>query len=405
MSTTPENIPQAGAPANPPNGQRRRRLLILATVFAVIGAGFTGYQLLFGRYHVDTDNAYVNGNLVQITPQTAGTVIGIGADDTDLVDAGRTLVELDPADARVALDQAESRLASSVREVRATLATTDSLRAQLTSRESDLNRARADHKRRYDMRASGAVSREDLAHAEAALRSAEAQAESARQQLAANLAQTEHTTVETHPLVASAAAGVREAYLGYARTKLPAPVSGFVAKRSVQVGQRVQPGAPLMAIVPLDGLWVDANFKEAQLRKLRIGQPVTLHADIYGDAVEYHGRVEGFAAGTGSAFSLLPAQNATGNWIKVVQRLAVRIALEPEELKAHPLRVGLSMHVDVDAHDLEGSQLAQAAHPGMAYETAVFTGLAREADHRVAEIIAANSAAATATASVQHAAP
>ena len=374
------------------NGKRRTRLIQMAALFAVVALLYGVYYFSYGRFHIETDNAYVNGNLVQIVPQSAGTVIAINADDTDFVQAGQVLVQLDPADAKVALDQAEADLARTVRDVRAAFATTDSLRAQLAGRQAELARARADYKRRYEMRASGAVSREDLAHSESAVRGAEANEAAAREQLSANLAQTENTTVETHPSVQRASASVREAYLGYVRAKLPAPVSGYVAKRSVQLGARVQAGAPLMAIVPLDALWIDANFKEVQLSQLRIGQPVELSTDLYGSSMKYHGRVEGLAAGTGSAFSLLPAQNATGNWIKIVQRLPVRISLDPAELKEHPLRVGLSVRADINTHDTSGAQLALAKRAAPAYETAVYDNLAHEADTRVAAIIAANGA-------------
>jgi membrane fusion protein (multidrug efflux system) len=383
-------------------------MLMLTGIFATVAFGYGSYWGFYSRHHIDTDNAYVNGNVVQITPQIAGTVIGIGVDDTDFVKAGQLLVQLDPADSEVALSQAEAGLARTVRELRSAFSTNDSLGAQVAQRQaelaraqSDSARAQADYKRRKDMRASGAVSAEDLAHTESALRAAQAgqsaaQAglEATREQLRASQAQTEQTSTQNHPAVLQAAAQLRAAYLGYARSRLPAPLSGYVAKRSVQLGQRVQPGAPLMAIVPLDALWVDANFKEVQLAKLRIGQPVELKADFYGSAVVYHGRVEGVAAGTGGAFSLLPAQNASGNWIKVVQRLPVRIALDPAELKAQPLRVGLSMHVDVDTSDSSGPQLAAAPRTQPAYETDVFAGLTGEADRRIHEIIAANSGGA-----------
>jgi len=266
-------------------------------------------------------------------------------------------VRLDPADARVALDQAEAQLAQAVREVRSTFANNATLESQVALRQAeaarllaDVKRAEDDLARRRPLVATGAVGREEFAHAEAQLaaaKSAHAAAQSAvaaaREQLASNRSLTEGTSVEHHPSVERAAGRVREAYLALRRVDLPAPVDGQVARRSVQLGQRVQAGAPLMALVPLDQLWVDANFKEVQLRKLRLGQPATLVADVYGKKVEYHGTVEGLGAGTGAAFALLPAQNATGNWIKVVQRVPVRVALNPDELKAHPLRLGLSM--------------------------------------------------------------
>jgi membrane fusion protein (multidrug efflux system) len=232
------------------------------------------------------------------------------------------------------------------------------------------------------------VSAEDIAHARDAIRERRAALQTAQEQLASNVAQTGKSDVARHPNVLAAASRVRADYLAHARNTVPAPVTGYVAKRSVQLGQRVTPGTPLMAIVPLDGVWVDANFKESQLKSVHIGQPVRLSADLYGSGVEYHGKVIGFSAGTGSAFSVLPAQNATGNWIKVVQRLPVRIALDPAELRAHPLRVGLSMSVDVDIHDQSGKDLGAARNS--VFETHVFDDYARDADAEIDRIVAQN---------------
>ena len=351
------------AGAAPPNGRRARLLWFLIVLFLAAGIGYATYWALIGRYVESTDDAYVGGNLVQITPQISGTVLAIGADDTDFVKAGQMLVELDQADARIALEQAEAALARSVRQVRNLMATTGEIAANVALRATELERASADLARRAPLAGSGALPAEDLQHARDAVASSRAALDAARQQLAAHETLVDHTTLETHPEVLSAAARVREAYLNYARTALPAPVSGIVAKRSVQVGQRVGPGMPLMAVVPFDQMWVDANFKERQLLDLRVGQPVKLSADLYGSAVEFHGRVAGFGAGTGGAFALLPPQNATGNWIKVVQRVPVRIALDPAELAQHPLRLGLSMLVDVDTHEHKGELAArQRAH-------------------------------------------
>ena len=336
------------------SGTRKRWLAIAAGVIVLIGAGYAGYWALFLRYSQSTDDAYVSGNVVQITPQIAGTVVKIAADDTEFVKAGDTLVELDPADAKIALEQAEARLAKTVREVRGLFATTAQLKAAVDMRSADVARAAEDLNRRQRLAASGAVSGEELQHARDALASARAAQVAAQQELAATAARTDRTAVASHPDVLAAAAQVHDAYLDVARTRLPAPVSGFVAKRSVQLGQRVAPGATLMAIVPLDQVWVDANFKEPQLATMRIGQRVTLTADLYGNKIPYHGTVSGFGAGTGSAFSLLPAQNATGNWIKIVQRVPVRIALDPQELAAHPLQIGLSMQAEIDTHQRDG---------------------------------------------------
>ena len=403
-----DNKPQAAAPSAAPapaaaapngngNGKRKRMLTTLAAALVVAGVGYGLYWGLYGRWFESTDDAYVQGNVVQVTPQVAGTVVAIRADDTQLVTSGQPLIELDRADARVALEQSEAALAQTVRQVRTLYSNTSAYSSALAQRQSDLAKAKDDLARRKQIAGTGAVSQEEISHAQTALQAAEAAVETAKEQLQGNRVLTEQTTLERHPNVLQAAAKVREAYLAYARTSLPASVTGYVAKRSVQVGQRVAPGTPLMAIVPLDQLWVDANFKEVQVRHMRVGQPVELEADVYGSSVTYNGKVVGFSAGTGSAFSLLPAQNATGNWIKVVQRLPVRVSLDPKELKDHPLRVGLSMIAKVDIHDEGGQSLAStpAASP---LETNVYDQAGKDADQVIASIIATNGGRAAAAA-------
>jgi membrane fusion protein (multidrug efflux system) len=372
----------------------RRRVLIAGVlgIFALVGISYAIYWLAVARYYVSTDDAYVAGNVVQITPQVAGTVTAIGADDTQFVRTGQTLVQLDRADAQAALDKNEAQLARAVREIRNLFVRSSQLKAAIAAREVDVARARTDLARREKLAKSGAVSSEDVQHAREALRGAQAALEEVSQQLAGNQALIDGTTVATHPSVQNAAAQLRTAYLDYQRTVIPAPVSGIVAKRSVQVGQRVAPGVPLMAVVPLKEVWVDTNFKEGQLRDIRPGQPARLVADA--NDFEYHGTVIGFAAGTGAAFALLPAQNATGNWIKVVQRLPVRIALDPQELAAHPLQIGLSMDVEVDVHHKSNTPLHRAADDGApAYNTAVFASQERDVDALIAKIIAENDPA------------
>ncbi|HEY2255725.1 MAG TPA: efflux RND transporter periplasmic adaptor subunit, partial [Variovorax sp.] len=357
------NASNPAAPAEPigavpaPNNQRRRALTGLAAVVVLAGLGWGIYEWVVGSHYESTDNAYVQGNIIQITPQISGTVMAIMADDTDLVKAGQPLVELDPSDAKVAFEQAQAALAQAVRQARTLYVNNASLAAQVSLREadivraqSDLGRAQDDLKRRQALAGNGAVSKEELNHTETAvaaakssLAAAQASLLAAREQLSSNQSLTDGTSVQEHPSVLAAAAKLREAYLATQRVEMPAPVEGYVAKRTVQLGQRVSAGSPMMSIVPLNQLWVDANFKEVQLRNIRIDQPVKLTADLYGKKVEYDGRVAGLGVGTGAAFALLPAQNATGNWIKVVQRVPVRIALDPEQLKANPLRVGLSM--------------------------------------------------------------
>jgi len=383
----------AADPAAPPIGSSLRRRLLqgFAGLLVLVALAALLYTVLYGRFRESTDNAYVVGNLVQLTPQVSGTVVAIHADDTDRVQAGQTLIELDRADAEVALAQAEAQLAKTVRDVRGLYAATDALKEQLAVRSSDLSRARDDLKRRESLAESGAVSGEELEHARIALTAASAAEASARQQWESNRAQTEGTELASHPLVQAAAGKVREAYLAYARCVIAAPVGGYVARRTVQVGERVQTGTALLTIVPLEGVWVEANLKENQLGNLRIGQPAKVVADVYGSSVEYKGRVEGLAAGTGTVFSLLPAQNATGNWIKVVQRLPVRIVLDADQVRAHPLRVGLSMRVDIDTSDRSGAQLAAAAPAATRFTSAGDERAVGEADARIATIIRANA--------------
>jgi len=271
-------------------------------------------------------------------------------------------------------------------------ANNNSLQAVVDTRTVDLDRAKSDLARRQAVANSGAISSEELEHARNAVKMAEAALITAKEQLVSNKALTDNTSVAQHPNVMRAASRLREALLNLSRTTIPAPQTGFIAKRAVQVGQRVAPGAPLMSVVPLNSLWVDANFKEVQLARMRVGQDVTLHSDLYGDDVTFHGKVLGMSAGTGAAFALLPAQNASGNWIKVVQRVPVRISLDAKELSAHPLRVGVSMQVKVNISQQEGAPVSagQAARSGPAYQTQVFEKSEQNADQRITQIINAN---------------
>ena len=395
----------AVAQEKPVNATKRKRLLLLIALVVVVAAIAYGvWYWLVGSHYESTDDAYVAGNVVQVTPQVSGTVIGINADDTDIVRQGQTLVTLDPTDARVALDQAEAQLAQTVREVRTVYANNGTLAANVATRDADvitarsaLARAQDDYQRRQALTASGAVSKEELQHVQTSLDSARsavaaalAGVQAAKEQLASNQTLTDGTSVAQHPNVMRAAARVREAYIALERDTLPAPVAGQVAKRGVQLGQRIAPGTPLMAIVPLNDLWIEANFKEVQLRQMRVNQPVTLEADLYGGKVEYNCHVAGLSAGTGSAFSLLPAQNATGNWIKVVQRVPVRIQCDPKQLADHPLRIGLSVVAKVDTSDQSGQQLASARRVDTAYHTQAFTPDTHAADAIIDRIIAAN---------------
>ncbi len=369
------------------NARRKVLLSVAALGFVAAGSAYGIYWQASGRYSVATDDAYVSGNVVQVTPLVVGTVIALHADDTDFVQAGQPLVEIDDADSKLALDEAKAQLAQTVREVRALFSNDGALAAAVSLRESNFARLQEDLARRQKLADTGAVSTEELKHARDSVQEATSQLTTVRKQLEANRVLIDNTTIATHPRVMRAAAQVREAYLAWRRTIVPAPVTGQVARRAVQVGQRTTPGTPLMAIVPLEQVWVDANFKEAQLRDMRIGQPAVITADIYGDAIRYHGKVVGLAAGTGSAFSLLPAQNATGNWIKVVQRVAVRIALEPDQLAAHPLRVGLSTQIEVNVKDHSGLQLSTGRQRDTVAQTTVFSSQGKEAENLIAEVI------------------
>jgi len=354
--------PEASTPAAavPKNGKRKRALSIVTAVVIIGGIAWLTYYFLYARWHQDTDDAYVQGNVVSIVPQTSGTVIGIDADDGMKVEAGQALVHLDANDAQVAYDQSVANLASTVRQVRGLYSTVDTGQAQIRAREVAVAQARADVSRRSGLVASGAVSSEELAHARDLLASAEAALSGSRGDLSRSRALVDATTLSQQPQVQVAASQLRQAYLNLQRSAIVAPVSGYVAKRQVQLGQRVQPGATLMTIVPLEQVWVEANFKETQLGHMRIGQPVEVHSDLYGGDVEYNGKVASLGLGTGSAFSLLPAQNASGNWIKIVQRVPVRIELDPKQLAEHPLRLGLSMSVDVAVRNQNGPSLAAA---------------------------------------------
>ena len=382
---------QAAAPTAT-TSKRRRGLMALGGVAILGGLVYGSYWFLSARHYQSTDDAYVDGDLVQITSEVPGTVISLTADDTQGVRREQTLLELDPADAQIAMSNADARLAGAVREVRTRFATAEQLRAQIAEREIELKRAQEDYGRRSNLLQDGAVSSEELSHTQDNIAQIHASLIEARDQLKATTVQIDGTTVETHPQVLAAEAAVRDAALALRRTQILAPVAGVVARRSVQVGQRVAPGTPLMAVVPLDDVWVDANFKEVQLKDMRVGQPVEVRSDVYGRSVKYHGKIVGLSAGSGSAFALLPAQNASGNWIKIVQRVPVRIALDPRELKSHPLRVGLSTTASVDVRDTSGALIAsQVRSEPIPVQASL--GNDPEVAARIAHILAANGGA------------
>lgn len=382
------------------DNQRKRKtwLLALALLIVVAGGAVWAWHELYGRWSEETDDAYVNGNVVEITPLVTGTVVSIGADDGDLVHEGQVLLEFDPSDAEVGLQAAEAKLARAVRQVRGLYSNVDGMKAQVAARQAELSKAQENFNRRKTLAAGGAISQEELSHARDDLSSAQSALSNARQQLNTTTALVDDTVVSSHPEVMAAAAELRQAYLNNARTTLVAPVTGYVAKRTVQLGQRLQPGTATMAVIPLDQLWIDANFKETQLRNMRIGQPVDIVADLYGSDVKYSGTIDSLGAGTGSAFALLPAQNATGNWIKIVQRVPVRIHINAEQLAKHPLRIGLSTQVEVDLHDQSGPVLAQQPPQKASFATQVYDRQLVEADTLISKLIHDNSAGSSKTA-------
>ena len=391
MSTEISSAPNEAAQ---PNKKGRSFMLRILGACVLAGAiGFGAWYVLESRWYEGTDDAYVNGNIVQITPQITGTVVSIGADDGDFVKKGDVLVTLDKADADVALQNAAANLANTVRRVRGLYSTVSGAQADVAVRQVALQRARADYERRVSLASSGAISAEELAHARDTLTAAESSLTTAEQQLQTNKVLVDDTVVASHPDVKAAAAQYRAAYLTLVRTTMVAPVTGYVAKRSVQVGQRVQPGAALMAVVPLHEVWIDANFKETQLTHMRIGQPVEVTSDVYGHSVKYSGKVLELGVGTGGAFALLPAQNATGNWIKIVQRIPVRVVFtDPRQLDKHPLRIGMSMDATVDLHDENGPMLAQTPPTQPAFSTDVYQQQLANANELVAQIIHKNMA-------------
>ncbi|HET7300330.1 MAG TPA: HlyD family efflux transporter periplasmic adaptor subunit [Oleiagrimonas sp.] len=372
------------------NGKRKRILLIIAIVFIVVAIVWVLLWLFVFSQREKTDDAYVGGNQVTVSAQVGGTVTTVLADDTQRVDAGQVLVKLDSTDADVALSRARSALARAVRQVRQLKASAAQADAGVAAKETALAQLRDDLKHRAPLAAANAVAPETLRHLKQQIKTARSALTLAKRQSAAAHAAIDGTDIEHNPIVLEARAAFRNAWLAAHRTAIVAPVSGYVAQRSVQVGQQVKVGQPLMQVIPLDNLWVDANFKESQLAHIRIGQPATFSTDVYGDDVTYHGHVLGLAAGTGSAFALLPPQNASGNWIKVVQRVPVRINIDQDDLDKHPLRVGLSASVTVDTHDRDGKVLATAPAHQVVSKTSVYTGNFEQADRKAEAVIRAN---------------
>ncbi len=372
--------------------RRRRWLTILGAVVAIGVIGYAIYWLAYARYFESTDDAYVGGDIVSITARESASVLALHADNTQAVKRGDLLVEFDPSSANVTMQAAQAQLAQTVRRVRGQFASADKLRSQVDAARVALDQARTDLARRRSAARDGAVSAEEVKHAQDAVQSADAALKSAGSAYEESLAAIQGTAIRNNPDVLAAIAQLRAAAITIGHMKLFSPVDGVVAQRTAQIGQQVSAGTPLMAVVPLERLWIDANFKEGQLERMRAGQPATATADVYGSSITYHGVVQGLGAGSGAAFALLPPQNASGNWVKIVQRVPVRIALDPKELREHPLRVGLSMTVVVDVRSQSGplvtSQVARSFNEAAPANAIDVDGLIRR-------ILAQNGAASS----------
>jgi membrane fusion protein (multidrug efflux system) len=363
---------EPATPANPQSSKRRKVLGILAITFAVIGLGWLLLSHFVLALREKTDDAYVAGHQVSISSQVSGTVTEVRVDNTALVEAGQVLVQLDPVDSATALARAEAELAKAVRQVRQQTALAGQYDGAIQQRRLELERAEADLAQRAPLAAEQAIAGEEVRHARETVAIARAALDQAQRQSAAGHALVDGAALGDNPMVMEARAHYRDAWIAAKRNAIVAPIRGYVAQRSVQLGQRIAPGLPLMSVIALDDLWIDANFKESQIRNLRLGQPVEVRSDLYGSDAPFQGKVVGLAAGTGGAFSLLPAQNASGNWIKVVQRVPVKVSLDKADLQKHPLRIGLSTTVTVDTHDRSGPVIASASEQSANPSTAVY---------------------------------
>ncbi len=381
-----------GSEEKKPTGNRKRNkaMFITLLIFLILGLGWFAYWLFYGRFHEYTTDAYVDGNNVILTPQVPGIVIAFSAMDADYVQKGRILVELDKTDATIALNKAIAELGTSVRNVMQMFEQVKEYEATVAMRKAEFIKAAQDYEHRKHLIDEGGVSLEDFEHSEAALQANFADLIAAEHQYIAAVALVDNTTLLTHPLVEQAKAQVRDTFVFYQRCTIKAPVSGIVAQRTVQVGERVDVGKALMAIVPLDQMWITANYKETQLSKMRVGQPAVIHSDIYGGKVKFQGKVAGVGGGSGSVFSVLPPQNATGNWIKIVQRIPVRLLIDQNQVKQFPLRLGLSMEVTVDISDTNQPFIPCERPEGPLYTTDVFATQEEGAEELIDEVIGSN---------------
>ncbi|MGY6772225.1 EmrA/EmrK family multidrug efflux transporter periplasmic adaptor subunit [Gallibacterium sp. ZY190522] len=373
------------------NNIRRKRLVSFFILLLIISVACFLYWLFFVKDFTETDDAYVAGNIIQVSSQVSGSVAKVNFESTDLVNKGDVLVELDNSDAKLALSQAKHTLADTIRKTTQLTFTEKQLTSLLDAKQIALKQAEQDLSRRQGLNKTGAVSKEDYQHAVDAVTIAKSDLNATYEQLNATKALLLNTPIAEQPAVIQAADNVRQAWLNLQRTKVISPATGYIAKRSVQVGESIKAGSPLLAVVPLNQIWLDANFKETQLKNIRIGQPVNIVFDLYGDDIEFDGTVTGIDAGTGSAFSLLPAQNATGNWIKVVQRLPVRITLNPEQIQKYPLRIGLSATAEVNTSNQDGEVLPNKVRNQPLYQTDTVHYDLAPIDQEIMEIIQQNS--------------
>ncbi len=355
------------------NAKRRRfYLLLLGALLLLLALGWLLYWALFGRFDIYTDDAYVHGNEVMLTPQIEASVAAIYADDTDLVEQGQLLVDLDPSDYEIAFEEQQKLLAKTVRDVVALFDNVGAKQAEVALRKAQLRQAELDYQHRIPLVQTGAVSLESFETYETDVSVASSSLELAEMELKMAEALVVGTTVRTHPRVEEVVWALKQSYLNLIRCHILAPVTGYIAKRTVQVGDRVKLGETLLYVVPLSEIWIEANYKETQIKKMRIGQPAHYTADMYGRGLKFEGKIVGFQPGSGNAFALLPPENASGNWIKIIQRVPVRISVDPYELRKYPLFLGLSMRTHVDVSDRRGERLASEPTMSPLYTTPIF---------------------------------
>lgn len=376
--------------STPPPAKHKKAIAIAIAVFVVLGIAYFCYWFFWQRFYEYTNDAYVDGNMVTVTPLVPGIVISLTALDTDFVEEGRILVELDKTDARISLESSIAELGNAVRHVQELFENVNTLHASIAMKKALFVRAAQDYERRIALIEEGAVSIEDLEHSAAEVHATFADLVATEHSYIAAIAQVEGTTVFDHPMVEQGKDKLRNAYVFLQRCTITAPATGIVAQRTVQVGEYVQQGQPLLSIVPLDQMWITSNYKEVQLEKMRIGQSVKVRTDIYGGTVIFAGKIVGIGGGTGSVFSVLPPQNATGNWIKIVQRIPVKIDISQDMLKKHPLRLGLSVETTVDLHHIDLPMVPEQKPDQPIYETDVFVLQEEGAEALIQQIINAN---------------